>query len=81
MEMLETATMLRHARRSSLLLLDELGRGTSTHDGYAIAYAVLHSIAHEIRARCAPRGYLLLCCIASDRGDRRHPGPWVMLIR
>lgn len=43
--------MLRHASASSLLLLDELGRGTSTHDGYAIAFAVLHNIAHNSRAR------------------------------
>lgn len=52
--MLEAATILEHATGSSLLLLDELGRGTSTHDGYAIAYAVLHDIAHTTRARCAP---------------------------
>ena len=43
--------MLRHASASSLLLLDELGRGTSTHDGYAIAFAVLQDISHNLRAR------------------------------
>ena len=45
--------MLRHAGRSSLLLLDELGRGTSTHDGHAIAFAVLHHIALHSRSRYA----------------------------
>ena len=44
--------MLQHAGRRSLLLLDELGRGTSTHDGYAIAFAVLHHIALRSRSRC-----------------------------
>ena len=46
--------MLQHAGRSSLLLLDELGRGTSTHDGYAIAYAVLRHIALHTRSRRVP---------------------------
>ncbi len=53
-EMLETATMLQHAGRRSLLLLDELGRGTSTHDGHAIAFAVLHHIALKTRCRRVP---------------------------
>lgn len=54
--------MLQHATGASLLLLDELGRGTSTHDGYAIAYAVLCTIAHDTRARFQiqyPRLYTL----------------------
>ena len=36
----------------SLAVLDELGRGTSTFDGTAIALAVLRHVALEIRARC-----------------------------
>lgn len=46
-EMEETALLLNCATSSSLLILDELGRGTSTFDGYAIAYAVLDEIARR----------------------------------
>lgn len=47
-EVSETARILRSATPRSLVILDELGRGTSTHDGAAIAQAVLHHVVQDI---------------------------------
>lgn len=48
-EMAETKKILDESTPKSLVILDELGRGTSTHDGAAIAYAVLHHLVTFIR--------------------------------
>jgi DNA mismatch repair protein MutS len=50
-EMVETANILNHASAKSLLVLDEVGRGTSTYDGLAIARAVVEYIHDRIGAR------------------------------
>nr|WP_322743766.1 DNA mismatch repair protein MutS [Romeria gracilis] len=50
-EMNETANILNHATPQSLVLLDEIGRGTATFDGLSIAWAVAEHLATDIRAR------------------------------
>ncbi|MCL1845046.1 MAG: DNA mismatch repair protein MutS [Defluviitaleaceae bacterium] len=50
-EMTEVANILNNASEHSLVLLDEIGRGTSTFDGLAIAWAVLEHIVQNIRAK------------------------------
>ena len=50
-EMNETANILNHATSKSLVLLDEIGRGTATFDGLSIAWAVGEYIATELLAR------------------------------
>jgi len=50
-EMMETANILRHATNRSLVVLDEVGRGTGTEDGTAIAQAVCEDLADRVRAR------------------------------
>ena len=50
-EMAETANILHHATERSLVLLDEIGRGTATFDGLSIAWAVSEHLAGDLQAR------------------------------
>ncbi len=51
-EMVETAAILSQASDRSFVILDEVGRGTSTYDGLALAWAVAESVHETVRCRC-----------------------------
>jgi DNA mismatch repair protein MutS len=51
-EMVETAAILAQATENSFVILDEVGRGTSTYDGLALAWAVVEAVHSAIRCRC-----------------------------
>ena len=50
-EMTEVASILLHATKNSLLVLDEVGRGTSTYDGLSIAWSVIEYLTEKVRAK------------------------------
>lgn len=51
-EMTETAAILANSTEKSFIILDEIGRGTSTYDGLSIAWGCLEYIHNELRSRC-----------------------------
>jgi DNA mismatch repair protein MutS len=89
-EMIETASILRHATHKSLVVLDEIGRGTSTYDGLAIAWAVaehMHDVVqcralfathyHELTELAKTAGHLVNVSVSA----REHDGGIVFLHR
>jgi DNA mismatch repair protein MutS len=89
-EMRETATILKEATRRSLVILDEIGRGTSTYDGLAIAWAVAEYLHDVIGCRTLfATHYHELCELARTRpgvrnanvAAREHQGDVVFLHR
>ena len=50
-EMSETANILHHASERSLVILDEIGRGTSTFDGLSLAWAIVENLHHQLGAK------------------------------
>ncbi|QYJ07114.1 DNA mismatch repair protein MutS [Qipengyuania flava] len=51
-EMVETAAILSQATKRSFVILDEVGRGTSTYDGMALAWAVVEVVHEQLQCRC-----------------------------
>jgi DNA mismatch repair protein MutS len=72
-EMRETAHILRHATRRSLVVLDEIGRGTSTYDGVSIAWAVAEFLHERTGARTLfATHYHELCALAETHHRVRN---------
>ncbi|KAG6831256.1 hypothetical protein H0H92_011766 [Tricholoma furcatifolium] len=71
-EMLETADILRRATPKSLVIMDEVGRGTTVTDGLAIAYATLHHLVHtnQCRALFATHFHELSTMLGYPQKDR-----------
>lgn len=88
-EMAETAALLRGASTRSLVVLDEIGRGTSTYDGLSIARAVAEHLVDHVRCRALfATHYHELCALHDERprnvrnfnvSAREHAGDIVFL--
>ena len=72
-EMTETATILHNATSDSLILMDEIGRGTSTFDGLSLAFACAQHLADSVRAfTLFATHYFELTSLADDRNTVKN---------
>ncbi|WP_336278763.1 DNA mismatch repair protein MutS [Bartonella sp. CB175] len=72
MEMVETATILNHASSHSLVILDEIGRGTSTFDGLSIAWATVEYLHEVNRCRAILATHFHEMTALTEKLDRLH---------
>ena len=75
-EMTETANILHNATAQSLVLMDEIGRGTSTFDGLSLAWAAAHHIGEQVRAfTLFATHYFELTALATRTAGLRERAP------